>query len=196
MPHDLPGAYRVCLQTGDSGRDASTLYRNPDLLGHLYVGPYIVGQPDLALVVADAEGIAGYLLATEDTRAFEAWEALHWWPGLREQYPATVGDSPDDDLIRLLHSPAIAPDGIVAEYPAHLHIDLLPGKRGRGLGRELVDGLVATLQDHGSRGVHLDVGADNQDAIAFYGHLGFVELQAAGSSILMGMRLSQVERRP
>ena len=56
---DLPGAYRVCLLTGDAGRDASTIYRNPELLGHVFVGPYIVGQPDLALVVADEVGIAG-----------------------------------------------------------------------------------------------------------------------------------------
>ena len=66
---DIPGAYRVCLLTGDAGRDGSALFRNPDLLGHVYVGPYITGEPDLALVVADAEGIAGYCLknCTTDT---------------------------------------------------------------------------------------------------------------------------------
>ena len=69
---DLPGAYRVCLLTGDAGRDASTIYRNPELLGHVFVGPYIVGQPDLALVVADDAGIAGYALAAADTRGFRA----------------------------------------------------------------------------------------------------------------------------
>lgn len=83
--HDLPGTYRVCLMTGDSGRDGTALFRNPDLLGHVYVGPCVVGQPDLALVVADAGGVAGYCLAASDSRAFEAWAEAEWWPPLREE---------------------------------------------------------------------------------------------------------------
>ncbi|MGV8876982.1 MAG: GNAT family N-acetyltransferase, partial [Rhodoglobus sp.] len=82
-PHDLPATYRVCLQTSDAGADGSALYSNPDLLGHIYVGPYIVGHPAIAFVLADTEGIAGYVLAASDTRAFEAWQEQHWWPGLR-----------------------------------------------------------------------------------------------------------------
>src|SRR5213075_2470619 len=61
--HDLPGVYRVCLLTGDAGKDATALARDPDLLGHVYVGPYVVGEPGLSLVVADDSGIAGYCLA-------------------------------------------------------------------------------------------------------------------------------------
>src|SRR5687768_1431727 len=97
--YDLPGAYRVCLLTGDSGRDATAIYRNPDLLGHLYVGPYIVGQPDLAWVVADGDGVGGYGLAAADTRAFEDWAEADWWPALREQYPEVAGDDPDAVLV-------------------------------------------------------------------------------------------------
>lgn len=187
--HDLPGVYRVCLETGDSGRDATGLYRNPDLLGHLYVGPYLVGQPDLALVVADAEGIAGYCLAAIDTRAFEAWTEEHWWPILREQYPVSGGDSPDDEAIRVIHAPRRAPDAVVAEHPAHLHIDLLARVRGQGHGRTLVERCLATLRERGAPGVHLDVAADNPNAIAFYEHLGFVELDRGEGSIRMGLRL-------
>lgn len=39
QPFDLPGMYRVCLQTGDSGRDATALYSDPDLLGHVFAAP-------------------------------------------------------------------------------------------------------------------------------------------------------------
>jgi ribosomal protein S18 acetylase RimI-like enzyme len=189
--HDLPGVYHVCLATGDSGKDATGLYRNPDLLGHVFVGPYVVGQPDLALVVADAEGVAGYCLAAADTRAFEAWEEEHWWPVLREQYPITEGEGPDDEVIRLIHAPPRAPDGVVAGYPAHLHIDLVARVRGQGLGRALVERCLATLRERGSPGVHLDVAADNPNAIAFYKHLGFVELERAPTSLFMGLDLRQ-----
>ena len=187
---DLPGIYRICLLTGDAGQDASTLFRNPDLIGHVYVGPYVVGQPDLALVVADPGGVAGYCLAARDTRDFEAWAEASWWPLLRDQYPSPDDASPDAEVIRLFHAPPRAPQAVVAEYPAHLHIDLLTRARGHGLGRELVERQLASLRGQGARGVHLDVATGNANAIAFYRHLGFAEVDRSESSILMGMRLA------
>ena len=85
--HDLPGAYRVCLLTADAGADASGPYRNPDLLGHVFVGPYVVGAPAHARVVADEDGVAGYLFGAADTLAFAAWAEAEWWPPLRAPVP-------------------------------------------------------------------------------------------------------------
>jgi ribosomal protein S18 acetylase RimI-like enzyme len=189
-PQDLPGIYRVCLLTGDAGGDASTQYGNPDLLGHVYVGPYVVGQADLALVVVDPDGVAGYCLAARDTRSFEVWAESAWWPSLREQYPLRDDASPDAEVIRLLHAPPRAPDQVVADYPAHLHIDLLDRARGQGLGRVLVERQIASLRAQGARGVHLDVATDNANAISFYRHLGFTDVDRGETSILMGMRLA------
>ena len=36
---DLRDLYRICLRTGKSGDDATALYRDPDLLGHIYAAP-------------------------------------------------------------------------------------------------------------------------------------------------------------
>ena len=188
--HDLPGFYRVCLQTGDAGRDASHVFRNPDLLGHVYVGPYVIGQPHLAFAAADAGGVAGYVLGAADTRQFEEWQELHWWPELRAQYPLTTGSSADDELIRVIHEPSRRGDAVVATYPAHLHIDLLERARGHGLGRAMIERGIAALRDEGASSVHVDVAAQNGNAIAFYTHLGFVELERQPDSILMGLRLS------
>lgn len=188
-PQDMPGVYRVCLQTGNSGRDATARFRNPDLLGHAYVGPYLVSQPRLSYVVVDDVGVGGYVLAAEDTRAFEAWAEESWWPLLRSQYPLGDGETADDEAIRLLHAPQVAPDEIVAAYPAHLHIDLLPRMQGLGLGRALIKTLLEALRGVGSPGVHLGVSADNHNAMGFYRHLGFDSLLDAESSRWMGMRL-------
>lgn len=189
-PQDLPGLYRVGLLTGDAGRDASALFRNPDLLGHVFIGPYVVGRPDLALAVVDAEGVAGYCLAVPDTRAFEAWAEATWWPPLRAQYARTNDGSPDAEMIDLFHAPPHAPDAVVRDYPAHLHIDLLDRARGHGLGRDLVERQLERLRRLAAPGVHLDVAASNANAIGFYGHLGFTELERVGDSILMGRRLT------
>lgn len=179
----------MCLQTGDSGKDATELYRNPDLLGHVYVGPYLVGQPAHSFVAADAQGVAGYTFAAADTRAFEAWEEAEWWPALREQYPLTDGSSPDDEITRLLHAPETAPGEVVTEYAAHLHVDLLPRIQGQGLGRALIDRVLGSLRERGVRSVHLGVADDNDNATQFYRHLGFEELAVRPGVRFMGMNL-------
>ena len=47
---DAAALYRICLLTGDAGRDASDLYRDATLLGDVYVGPYLHAHPAIALV--------------------------------------------------------------------------------------------------------------------------------------------------
>jgi ribosomal protein S18 acetylase RimI-like enzyme len=64
-----------------------------------------------------------------------------------------------------------------------LYIDLLPRLQGRGLGRRLIETLLAALRASGSRGVHLHVGRANQRAAGFYGHMGLTELPAVGPRV-------------
>ena len=173
-PADLPGMYRLCLLTGEAGTDASGLYRNPDLLAHLYCGPYPVADPGLTFVVADEHGLGGYVVATADTAAFDRWLDERWWPVLRAQYPLVPdpGDGTADHVLveRLHHWPHVEPP---AGFPAHLHIDLLPRLQGQGWGRRLIAALADELRGRGVPGLHLGVDARNTGAIAFYRRLGF-----------------------
>ena len=53
---DQAGAYYVCLKTGDFGKDGEPFYReDPDALGRIFVGPYLKFEPDLSLILEDAE---------------------------------------------------------------------------------------------------------------------------------------------
>jgi GNAT superfamily N-acetyltransferase len=187
--HDLPGAYRTCLLTGDGGQDATALYRDPDLLGHIYVGPYIVRGEGTQRIVIDEHGSAGYLLSADDTAAFEAWAEASWWPDLRARLPRSDDDSTDAELIRLIHAPPRTPPGITTPFPAHLHIDLQARVRGQGLGRELVVGLLSELRDRGVPGIHLRVDARNGGAITFYERLGFLEVEREPGGLIMAQRL-------
>ena len=67
----------------------------------------------------------------------------------------------------------------LAEYPAHLHIDLLPELQGQGFGRRLIDTLRAALAARGVPAVHLGMDAANTGARAFYDRLGFHELASS-----------------
>lgn len=188
--HDLPGAYRTCLLTGDAGQDASGSYQDLDLLGHIYVGPYLAHGEGTQLVPVDDAGSAGYLLSTDDTAGFEAWAEADWWPPLRARYPLRDDGSSDAELIRHIHAPPRTPPALARAYPAHLHIDLQERARGTGMGRLLVERLLAELLERRVPAVHLGVDGANTNAIGFYAHLGFREVESRPSEIIMGLRLS------
>jgi ribosomal protein S18 acetylase RimI-like enzyme len=183
---DHDAVYDICVRTGAAGEDASHLLRDPSLLGHVYAGPYLELAPHLAFVVEDDDGVAGYILGAADTAEFEGRLEREWWPELRRRYPTyrTDGDAVFDDLlIALMHSPARAPADLVAAYPSHLHIDLLPRSQGQGWGRRLIDTLVEQLRATGSHGLHLGVATANANARAFYRAVGFTELDDDGVTV-------------
>jgi ribosomal protein S18 acetylase RimI-like enzyme len=191
---DVAAVYDVCRRTGLGGEDATGHYADPDLLGHLWAGPFLALEPEHCLVVEDGDGVAGYCLATSDTRRFESACEEEWWPALRPRH----ADPPDGDrstwsgdeaLAHLVHHPPVAPDTVVAEHPAHLHVDLLPRLQGRGLGRELMTAMFALLATDGATGVHLGVGPGNTRALGFYERLGFTELLRNPHVVFLGRPL-------
>jgi ribosomal protein S18 acetylase RimI-like enzyme len=181
-PADLDELYRICLATGAGGDDASALYRDPRLVGHVYAAHYAVSSPRSVFVVEDAEGVGGYIVGVPDTRTFEAWLEAEWWPELRKLFPEPTeepgsGWSQDRLMSYKIHHPSRTASEVVEPYPSHLHINLLPHWRGRGVGRRLMARWLGTVRDMGSRGAHLAVGADNRPAIGFYRACGFHELK-------------------
>ena len=183
---DAPGAYRVCLHTGDYGGDGEPLYRtDPDALGRIYVGPYLTFEPGLSLILEDAAGICGYALAALDSRAFYRRYENEWRPDLRERFPAPTGDStrwtPLQRVYQTYHQPDYFCPDPYDRYPSHLHIDLLPRVQRRGYGRRMMHQLFDLLARRGSAGVHLGVSILNTRARSFYSHLGFRELMREGT---------------
>jgi ribosomal protein S18 acetylase RimI-like enzyme len=173
---DDPALMRVCVETGDAGKDATPLLRDPTLQSHVFLLPYLDLAPELASVVAAADDVpVGYVLGALDSRAFEAASEARVWPRLREHYP--LDSFPDTSLdalfVHLIHHPDLAPEALVRDYPSHLHIDLLPQAQRGGWGRRLLERLFDQLAARGSTGVHLGVSTANTNAVEFYRHIGF-----------------------
>lgn len=179
-PSDEDALYRICLETADSGKDGTHMYRDPKIIGHIYAAPYLRYQPDLAFVLEDEEGVCGYVIGALDSRQFNETLEREWWPELRQQYAAPTTPrperTPDEHAANLIHHPHGVWDAIQEQYPSHLHIDLLPRAQGGGNGKRLMFTLFDALKAAGSPGVHLGVGGKNTNAQAFYRHLGFIEL--------------------
>ncbi|HEY5106963.1 MAG TPA: GNAT family N-acetyltransferase [Caulobacteraceae bacterium] len=182
---DLDALYDIALQTGASGTDATGLYRDPRLVGHVYAAPYASLEPESAFVVEDEAGVGGYIVGCKDTRAFEARLEAEWWPTLKPTYgdphpTPHEGWDHDQRLSYLIYHPPHAPTRVVEEFPAHLHINLLPRLQGQGLGGALIDRWLNAMRRAGAYGAHLGVGVANQRAIGFYRHHGLTELRPSG----------------
>ena len=191
---DRDAIYDVCLRTADAGGDASALYVDHDLPGEVWAGAYLALRPHLAFVAEYHTGVDGYIVGAEDTVTFGAECEARWWPALRARYVDPPDDrdlTPDRRLHRYIHHPPVPPPEVLAEFPAHLHVNLLPRAQGRGAGRRLLGTLFDALA--GAPGIHLGVAAGNERAAAFYAHLGFVPIgppQASGAGRLLGRRLT------
>src|SRR5215831_18143577 len=185
QPADLDDLYRICLATTANG----FRYRLPRLVGHVYAAPSAVLSPRTVFVVEDANGVGGYIVGVPDTRDFESRLEAEWWPALRKIYGDPSGKeridrSADEFMSWWIHYPQRAPDEIIEPYPSHLHINLLPPLRGRGVGRRLMERWLGMVGNMGSPGAHLAVGAANVRAIRFYRACGFRELERRPSSSL------------
>ena len=190
---DLPSLYRICHATGWRGRDAAGKVADPDLIGHSYVGPYAALEPEHGFVAIDETQLVGYAVSTTNSVSFhERWE-VRWFPSLRERYrdPGQQDDSATARFVRALHRGHPPPPGInLTQYPAHLHINLLPQAQHRGLGRSLLETLFSQLKREKVAGIHLYVSNENTDAIRFYERVGFKLIDAQPTVIGFGYSLA------
>ena len=200
-PGDQPGAYYVCLKTGDHGKDGEPFYGDdPDALGRIFVGPYLAFEPGLSLILEDEQGICGYALGAFDSRAFFARYDAEWRTDLCARFAEPQGDPAKWSRVQMVHSWYYHPDYFCPEpydeYPSHLHIDLLSRARGRGYGRRMLEQVMDKLRLLGSPGAHLGVSILNTPAVGFYERLGFRELIRVGDGnsgvIYMGQRLKDM----
>jgi len=189
-PSDIPLLYKICLQTGFSGKDASPLFKDPNLLGHVFAAPYAFYERDLLFIATRKEKPCGYILGAKESAHFFSRLNKDWYPPLRKQYPL-----PDDDvdsyearIIRIIHGISKVPSEF-GDYPAHLHINLLPVAQGHGMGRKLMNIFFEKLRSLSIPGVHLGVGKANPGAILFYERLGFERLKEEEKAIVFGMKL-------
>lgn len=188
-PADLPALYDICLRTADAGEDATASYRAADreLVGAIFAAPYAVLEPDLTFVLDDGHGQAvGYVLGTRDTAGFVRRFRNEWLPEVGARWPAPAGEprTPTESMALLLHTPERMIVPALADYPAHLHIDVLPDFQRGGHGRALIQTYLAALAAAGVPSVHLGMLTANVRARAFYDRLGFHEVQVPDSGDL------------
>jgi ribosomal protein S18 acetylase RimI-like enzyme len=198
-PEDRDALEEICVRTAHVGQDSRPHYQDPGVFPAAFATPYVHLEPELAFVLDDGEGRAvGYVVGAADTPRFVEDYRAKWLPLVADRYPEPRHEprTPDEEIVALLHRPErmLVPE--VAAYPAHLHIDLLPGWQGRGYGRALMKALLDALHERGVAAVHLCMLTANTPARAFYDRLGFHEIAVpdAGPVTYLGRHTAQESR--
>jgi GNAT superfamily N-acetyltransferase len=203
-PSDRVALDDICIRTADAGRDARSVYEDPSVLPEIFAAPYAYLEPGLAFVLAvdsdpgessgDGFGTAvGYVVGTADTAAFVRRFRNEWLPLVGHRYPnrTTRPTTPDEVMADLLHAPERMIMVDLAGYPAHLHIDLLPGYQRAGYGRALVETFIVALRRADVPALHVAMVTANHAARPFYDRLGFhvIDVADAGPLTYLGLRL-------
>lgn len=79
-------------------------------------------------------------------------------------------------------------DDLFARFPAHLHVNVHPERRGRGIGARLVERFLQDLVAEGVPGVHVVTGPGARN-VAFYERLGFAEAVVREPRLFLGRAL-------
>lgn len=176
---DIPAVERICLLTASANLRKDAVARENTLL--LYNRYYTRAcLDDCFVTVNEADEAVGYILCASDYKTYcESFRKneckdirklrflrgvhAHFEPRLQKKY--------------------------AKQYPAHLHIDLLPEAQGQGMGTALMDALKAHLRAQNVQGVFLCVGKDNKKALRFYKKQDFQVLNIVGGAVLMGYTL-------
>jgi len=196
---DWPAIRRLCCQTGDGGDPIEP--GRWAFFAEVWIGAYERLAPGWAFVAEEAGVLVGYLTGCPDTAAFERARAFRiTLPLLARVAAGRYGWTADArrfvrrafGLARTAEQrfPADLLATLPARYPAHLHMNVAAGFRGRGLGAALVERYLRALRDVDAPGVHLFCGAG---PLGFYRRQGFAEL--ASLELSDGFRLYVLGRR-
>lgn len=164
----------ICLNS-DGPCDADE--KGQHFLLTTYCDYYIEYEPHNCFVFADKNDRAvGYVLIAED---FETFKDVF----LNEFKPRLADDADQKGTLESIQ----LHERNKENYPAHLHIDLLPEIQGKGIGTQMMKAALAHLAEKKCRGLTLTVWKHNRDAMRFYERLGFVPLGETESNVAWGI---------
>jgi len=152
-------------------------WKNPvadhELLALRWIRQYLVNEPQNGYVMEhpDTRKAAGYIICASDTAACENEFEKTYLPKIKARFEELTQRSYEhlEENRKLLNYRRNREIGFDAtDYPAHLHINILPEYQRSGYGAMLLSAYEANLRSRGMRGYHLITGANNTKGISFY----------------------------
>jgi len=188
---DLPYVYEICYLTGYPPGTSDEVCTDRYKVGHYYAAPYLYFDIECCFVATVEKIPKGYILGTLNTEEYTKWLNKEWLPKIRNYYDLNklnVNDHFEAHLNSCIINDTKFEEQLI-EYPAHLHIDLLPELQGKGMGRKLMNVFFETCRKKNAVKVHLGVSKENPGAISFYKKMGMNIIFEEEDSYIMGCDL-------
>lgn len=168
----------VCLYC-DGPEDMSESTQN--FLLTTYCDYYIEKECDNCFVAADDDKVIGYVICTENFDRFIDCFRKEYIPRIPEEEKAHRTYAEESAVFQKKYKD---------DYPAHLHIGILPEYQRMGIGHKLLDILIAHLKQKGIKGIMLTVNSENKKGFAFYEKYGFSLIEKGHTEAVFGMTIN------
>lgn len=147
----------------------------------VYCDYYIENEPENCFVAVDENDKAiGYVICAEDFDKFKKHFVEEYYPRIqRWEFKRRKS------ALRSI----IPHEKYKEEYPAHLHIDVLPEYQRIGLGHKMTESLLEHLKKKGIKGVMLTTWIRNEKGRGFYDKYGFALLSEMRNCAVYGLKL-------
>lgn len=164
-PSDREALRAICRETSDE-----SFHKSERLLSAvplIYNDYFTDCEPDNIFVAADENDVAqGYVICASDTKNFKRQMLKKYIPRAAAAHPAMLP-------VALAYLAGVYRHG--KNYPAHLHIDILPALQRQGAGTALIDALRRSLAEKGVKTVYINTMTRDTSAYGFYRKYGFRE---------------------
>ncbi len=180
----------ILYRTGFLGEDlaGTGLFEDRALFALINTEGYLRYHPSSAFVAFDeTDGkVIGYVMGAPDTRRYQRVFArrMQWRINLRA-FLVSWWKHPESfrQALQWARAATDLPSGLYDEYPAHLHINVLPEYQRLGIGERLIRLFEQRMASRGVRGIHLITSNRNRKALPFYLKNGFEKVtERPGSS--------------
>ena len=179
QPVDRSAVREIACDTADAGGPVERFFHDRPVFADVLTRYYTDYEPG-SLWVADCEGqVVGYLTGCFDTRREKRVTGRRILPRV---IAGAIGRGVlwHGDAWHLLAAFAgtVVLGGVphpidLTAYPAHFHINVREGFRGRGLGPQLVEAFMQQADRAGVRGIHVVTRGDNAAGRRFFEKIGF-----------------------
>ena len=176
-PKDKEGVRNACLNSeGEGNMSPETC----EFVLHIFCDYYTENEPDNCFVLDDDGKAVGYVICAENFDKFKPVYDEKYFPQI-----VYMGK----ERIEWANEAYVLQEKYKEQYPAHLHIDLLPQYQRMGWGGKLINTLFDHLRSKGIKGVMLTAGTNNTVGGSFYQKYGFEQLEIYDTDVAYGMKL-------
>jgi len=165
----------ICFITGDP--TLKQIFHDKQLFGMFWCLYYVWFESENCFVAVDSETnkAIGYIFSTKDTVKQEEQFKIKMTQKIKAKRKELKLRTLRSRIytyfiINKIHTRKRKT--LYRNYPAHLHIDILPQYQRKGIGHRLMQTLEKHLKNNNIIGYHLEVGADNKLGISFYQKYG------------------------